>query len=44
LNFIHQVLVYAGDVNVLVKVYILYRKKSHKLQQSLVRRLVSSKC
>ena len=38
-NFIHQFQVYADDVNLLVKVYVLYRK-TQQLQRSLVRRLV----
>ena len=41
MNFIYRVLVYADDVNLLVKMYsyILYRK-TEKFQQSLVRRLI----
>jgi len=39
LKFIHQFLVCAEDVYLLVKVYILYRK-TQKLQQSSVKRLV----
>ena len=39
LNFVHQFVVYADDVNLLMTVYRLYRK-TQQLQQSLVRRLV----
>ena len=39
LNFIQQLLVHADNVHLLMKVYVLCRK-TQKLQQSLVRRLV----
>jgi hypothetical protein len=39
LNFIHQLPVYTDDVKKLVILYLIYRK-TEKLQQSLVRKLV----
>jgi hypothetical protein len=39
LNFMHQFLVYADDVYLLVQVYRLYRR-TERLQQASVKRLV----